>query len=179
MPSNDITPLPERVSSAYTKLSTVAKDLNAVSDELGELISQIDLALKKINLGVSAWIKIVERGADPENGDFWEEIDQIGYAKIHGKWGISLRTLCANLSNGTEREEQWSFNDAPRLMRLSAIDKIADLLEALTKSAVETKDHIAAKLAEARSVADAVNEAAREPKPGRTAGIAIKFGEAK
>jgi len=156
MPSNESTPLPERVSSAYTKLSAVAKDLNSVSDELGELIARIDSALKKLNLGVSVWIKIAVRGADLLNDDPIEETDQIGYVKIRGKWGISLSTMSLDVTDGSETFEQWPFNDAPRLMRLSAIDKIADLLEALTGKAAEMKDIVAGKLNDARSVAEAV-----------------------
>jgi hypothetical protein len=147
------------VSSAYAKLSAVAKDLNSVSDEFGELITQIDSALKKLNLGVSVWITIAEREAYPEVGDVYAETDQIGYDKIHGKWGVALRTVGLDITNGHEHTEEWLFNDAPRLMRISAVDKIAELLEALTVKAVEMKDNVAAKLVEARSVADAVTRA--------------------
>ena len=103
--------------------------MNKVSDELGELIAKIDEALKKLNLGVSVWIKIVAYGADPGNDEFWEQTDKIGYAKVNGKWGISLRTDQMDVRDGEERAEQWLFNDAPRLMRLSAIEKIPELLE--------------------------------------------------
>jgi hypothetical protein len=160
MPTNDTTPLPQRVKASYSNLSTAAKDLNAVSDELGSLVGQIDTALKKLNLGVTEWVKIAERGADPANSDFWEESDHVGYAKKNGKWGICLRTVGEDIQNPADSsDEQWLFSDAPRSLRLLAIDKIPDLLEALAEKSVQTKNDIEAKLGEVRDVADAVTAA--------------------
>jgi hypothetical protein len=168
MPSSDTTPLPERVASSYEKLSAIAKDLNTVSDELGQSINQIDSALKKLNLGVSVWVTIVKRHAEPQNNEFWEEADQIGYAKKNGKWGICIRTVGEDLQDPDHSTvDEWLFSDAPRQLRLSAIDKVPALLEALAKQAEETTKDIQARLRDAHAVADAVTVAAHDRLPIR------------
>ena len=50
--------LSAKVQSSYQQLSKVAADLNAVSDELGTCIADLDAALKKLNLGVTKWVQI-------------------------------------------------------------------------------------------------------------------------
>lgn len=154
------TPLPERVSTAYAKLSAVAADLNDASDELGKTISQIDTALKKLNVGVIVWITIQARPADPNNGETWYEADHLGYAKVNGRWGVAIRTVGEDIQNPDHcSDEQWLFNDAPRALRLQAIDKIPDLLEGLAQVAAKTKEEIRKRLKDAQDVADAVTKA--------------------
>jgi len=152
-------PLLERVASYYTQLSTVAADLNAVSDELGKSIAEIDAALKKLNLGISTWVTIHGDDSSPYDDSFWNR--DIGYAKVSSKWGISLRTVNGQYSDPDRAEtEEWLFNDAPRSLRLEAIDKIPELLEQLSKEAVKTTKNIRARLSEAQAVAEAVKNAA-------------------
>lgn len=151
--------LPERIESSYRKLSTVASELNFVSDELGKYVSEMDAALKKLNLGIEAWVFI--RGQDTEEA-FWSE--HLGYRKILGKWGIALRTLSG--VHGCEDDadvEVWPFNDAPRSLRLSAIGKIPELLEMLSAEGAKVAKEIVAKLEEAKQVAAVVTKAAEEP----------------
>lgn len=172
MPSNEINPLPERVIDSYSKLSVVAQELNSASDELGNAVTQIDTALKKLNLGVVEWVKLAGRPADPQNREFWEESDEIGYAKVSGKWGIAIRTVGENLQDPDQSsEEKWLFNDAPRALRLLAIDKIADLLDALAVKATTTKDDIRKRLKDAEAVADAVTKVSGGRLPLRNRGI--------
>jgi hypothetical protein len=160
MPSNDTIPLPERASDSYSKLSLVSQELNSASDELGKAVTQIDAALKKLSLGVAVWVRLAERRADPGNNDFWDEFDEVGYSKVNGKWGIAIRTVGEDLQNPDHSsEERWLFNDAPRALRLLAIDKIADLLDALATKATKTKDDIRQRLGDAQAVADAVTKA--------------------
>ena len=161
--SDEEIPLLERVASYYSQLSTVAADLNAVSDELGKSISEIDAALKKLNLGITTWVTIRESQEYYCDGSpFWRW--SIGYAKVEGKWGISLSKVDGDLSNQDEsNNEEWLFNDAPRSLRLEAIDKIPELLEKLSQEAVKTTKNIRARLGEAQAVAEAVKGAANGP----------------
>ena len=164
MSPNEI-PLVERVSACYSILSSAANDLNAVSDELGKSVADIDSVLKKLNLGVSVWVGVRSGGGNLDRGDdsFWSE--DIGYAKISGKWGISLRTVKGNYTDPDEETvESWLFNDAPRSLRLASINFIPELLETLSKEAVETTKKIQGKLADAQAVSAAVRDAATEPK---------------
>jgi hypothetical protein len=149
--------LSERVSVFYSQLSSVANELNAASDELGKSVAQIDNALKKLNLGITAWVTVQSWQAD-ERGDheFWDE--SLGYAKINGKWGVCLRRTEGNLRDPDMAEvEEWLFSDAPRVLRLLSIDKIPELLEKLTAQAQLATTKIQAKLASAQAVAAALN----------------------
>lgn len=169
MPSNDITPLPERAADSYSKLSAVANELNCASDELGKTVAQFEEALKKLNLGVAVWVKLSVRGPEPQNE--WDESGELGYAKINGKWGIAVRTVGEDIQNPKHSsEEQWLFHNAPRALRFVAIDKFAELLDALTTKATKTKDEIQQRLISAQAFADAVTKAAgRIPLLGSTA----------
>jgi hypothetical protein len=149
----------ERVESSYRKLSTVASELNFVSDELGKCVSEMDSALKKLNLGIEVWVLI--RG-NQDDVSFWTE--ELGYQKISGKWGIALRTVAG--VNGCEDEadvERWLFNDAPRWLRLSAIAKIPVLLEQLSMEGTKVADEISKSLADVKEVATVLSKAAEEP----------------
>jgi hypothetical protein len=147
---------PEKAQSAYRDLSVAAKNLNQVSDELGKTILVLDAALQKLNLGVSAWVRIA--GEDDGNGNYWGR--DIGYAKVGGEWGIALRTLRGNYNwEEDEAEEKWLFNDGPRWLRADAIEHIPALLEKLTKQADDTAKRIQKKTEEAKQLAAAVKAA--------------------
>jgi hypothetical protein len=155
MPTDE-TPLAQRASSSFAQLTLAAKELNSISDELGKPISDIDIALKKLNLGVSVWVSIKKEEGGPNESWFWSE--DIGYAKVGANWGICLRKLAGDYQDpDAEQEELWLFNDAPRALRISAIEKVPDLLEKLSNEAAKTTERIRARLSDAQAVAKAVN----------------------
>jgi hypothetical protein len=153
---------PERVQAAYRKLSASATNLNTASDELRIIISVLEDALKKLNLGISTWVKIA--GNEESNGDFWSR--NLGYARVGGKWGIALRELSGNQAyDDYEKDESWLFNDAPRWLRIEGVGKIPELLEKLTTQADDTTEKIRKKTAEAKELATAITTAVAESKP--------------
>lgn len=158
--------LSAKVQSSYQQLSKVAGELNAVSDELGMCIVDLNAALKKLNLGVTKWIEI--RGdEDPETGNF--SVDYLGYAKVSGNWGIGLSTMIGNYNHDPEgSSEQWPFNDGPRELRLAAIEKIPELLNKLSEAATQMTAHVRKKLGEAQEVAEAIKLVANEGKATRS-----------
>jgi len=152
--------LVERVHSSYQKLAEVASDLNTVSDSLGQMIAELDLALKRLNLGITVWVQI--RGDFDDEFDYWSE--DLGYAKIGSKWGIALRARSGNPNEPeSESVEEWLFSDAPRQLRLSAIENIPELFEKLSEQAVKTTEKIVKKLLATRDLVSAVKKAAAEP----------------
>jgi hypothetical protein len=152
--------LVSRVETSYRKLSAVASDLNFTSDELGKSISELDAALKKLNLGIPVWVTI-RRETDEEG---WFKNEDLGYDKIGGTWGIGLRTVTGYYNDPEgERSDWWLFNDGPRPLRLSAIEKIPELLEKLSTESDEAAKKIRARLAEVQEVAAVVKKAAEEP----------------
>jgi len=164
----------QRAESAFRQLTISASDLNLASDQLGKYVADLDAALKKLNLGVTAWVPI-RSGDSSDELDYWRE--DLGYAKIDGKWGISLRTVDGNY-NYPDRDnvEKWLFNDAPRSLRLTAIQKLPILLEKLSEEATETTNKIRRKLAETEELAAAVKRVAEMPKSRPVAPRATEAG---
>lgn len=159
--------LSARVSAAYLQLSSVATDLNVVSDALGKAVSDIDEGLKKLNLGVTAWVRVAYVESSPEDSSY--EIEEIGYEKVNGKWGIAIRTRSGDDRHPeyAETVQEWPFNEAARSSRLRAIEKIPELLNKLNEEATKVAKEVQAKLADAQAVAGAVQEAAGGPKVKR------------
>jgi hypothetical protein len=152
---------PERAQASFRQLSTSAATLNAVSDELRKTISELETAIKKLNLGISAWVKISESHDD--SGEYYSS-RQLGYTRIKKEWCIALRTLSGHVAFGDDDEEIWPFNESPRWMRVEAVGKIPELLESLVKQVEETAKNIKNKTAEAKALAAAVETAAVAPK---------------
>jgi len=153
--SADRAPLPERAANYFSVLRAASKDLNAISDQLGRSIAEIDFALKKLNLGVSVWVPFNQSDGIPEASWFWSE--DIGYAKVGANWGVSIRRVEGDYQwPEKEREDRWLFNDSPRKLRLLAIDQIPELLEKLSNEAAKTTKEMRAKLADVEAVASAI-----------------------
>jgi len=153
--------LAQRVFSSFAQLSTVAADLNAVSDDLGKSVADIDAALKKLNIGISVWVKLCGWDGDQSRGDLSYWTEDLGFAKIKGKWGISLRRVDGDYNHPDDDDvEEWLFTDAPRALRLQAIDKLPELIEKLNAEAGKTITAIRGKLPEVQTVAAALTRAA-------------------
>lgn len=145
-------PPTERVLATYNQLSVAATGLNAASDELGKAIDALDAALQKLNLGVSAWTTL----AGGDDGELWWSRD-VGYTRIRDRWTIALRTQNGHHAVPTDNsEEVWSFGDAPRWMRVEAVGKIPELLEALLKRTEDTTKKIKSRIGLARELVAAI-----------------------
>ena len=142
----------QRVQSSYQRLTSVASDLNTVSDKLGKAVGALDESLKRLNLGITRWHKFA--GECDDSGDYWG--NYIGYAKIGTRWGIALRKTSGHAEAPPEfnSDEVWLFNDAPRHLRIEAVEHIPDMIEALIKGAEETVEKIKTKAAEAQQLAE-------------------------
>jgi prefoldin subunit 5 len=154
----------EKVQFQFQALSTVASSLNSASDELTKVVSILDEALKKLNVGLTAWVAFRVR-QDDEHGSGNYDLDQIGYCKVNGKWGIALRRIWGNANFDADHAEgPWLFNDAPRDMRLYAVDKIPELIDALNNAASETTMKVQEKTLEIRKLAGAIEQITKQPR---------------
>jgi hypothetical protein len=146
----------DRARQLFKHLSEAAVDLNAVSDQMNKPILVWEAALKKLNLGLGAWVEL--SGAEG-NGYWWDR--GVGYTKLKDRWAISLRTR-EGWEGAAERdsEEVWAFNEAPRWLRIEAMAKLPDLLEALLKQATDTTQAIKKKIAIANDLAEAIGNIA-------------------
>jgi hypothetical protein len=148
-----------RISASYKQLTAAATELNAVSDELGKFVTALDVALRKLNLGIATWLRLESR--EDGSGNYIKR--DLGYAKVGSKWGIALRTMSGN-HNALEESnvEEWLFNDAPRALRIESVEKLPDLFESLVKEADAATKQIKTKTHHAQALATALNEQANE-----------------
>jgi hypothetical protein len=149
----------ERIQNSFQKLAAAAANLNNISDELAGPVEEINSALKKLNIGVTAWTQM--EGADDTGlgGSEWWSRD-IGYAKIGGKWGTALRTCSGDYSDPDhDNVDSWLFNEAPRWLRVLGIEHLPDLIEKLTAETDSTSKKIRDKIDHAKELALAIREA--------------------
>jgi hypothetical protein len=145
------------IADQIKKLEAAAAKLNLASDELSKPVTALNAVLKQMNVGVPAWHRY-EGEYDDETMGFWKS--EIGYAKVKGEWGIAVRSVSGFADDpGAEKEESWLFDDAPRKMRIEAIDHLAALLTALVTEADTTADQLQAKVQSAKQIADAATAA--------------------
>jgi hypothetical protein len=148
----------ERVQRAVQQLPTVAAALNAATDALGNSVSKLDALLKKFSLGVPTWVSFSSHRGD--EGYYKEDI---GYSKLNGRWGIAIRTVSGDFANPDDDIEQWPFNDAPRLLRVNAVEKIPELLDALIEKSEEMTKAIAVKAGEVDALTKAMSALVEQP----------------
>jgi hypothetical protein len=128
----------------------------------------LDSALRRLNLGVPAWVDLSSGG----EGVYWWDRG-VGYTKLKDRWGIALRTREGNdAAPEDDSEELWPFSEAPRWMRIEAVGKLPDLLDALLKQTEDTTKKLNNKIAQACELADAIgrvteeSESTERPRPG-------------
>lgn len=145
--------VPPDINHAFLELKAAAKELNEFSDQLGKPVTALEALLKPLNLGISAWHRLVRHDDETGSGDYW--FRDLGYAKVDRKWGIALREGSGDAS-GEEDCEAWLFNDAPRRLRVEAIDHLPALIQKLTAEAKDTSRKVRGKIDAAQKVVAAV-----------------------
>ncbi len=160
----------QKIQTHFQALTETASSLNASSDELTRVVGILDEALKKLNVGLTVWVTFLTWAEEPPRYIY----EQIGYCKVNNKWGIALHRVFGDEALGEEREDgPWSFNDAPREMRLQGVDKLPELIAALNSEAVKTVNKIKEKTESVRNIAAAVTEISKTPKTTATHTINI------
>lgn len=147
------------VGTHFRALSSIAGSLNKASDELTQAVGVLDEALKDLNIGLTVWVSFAF--GDEEPPDY--AADQIGYTKVSGKWGIAIRSIWG--SDGLDvhhHEGPWLFGEAPRHLRLVAVDHLPKLIESLAKEAFDTTKRLGTKAKEVRNLASVVDEISKE-----------------
>lgn len=156
-PTQDV-PLAERIASSFKQLAGSSQEVNAAAEDLCNNLAPVNKALRKLNLGVSAWHKFA--GHEDENGNYWTR--DIGYVKAGTDWGIALRRTSGNEFSDYHDEDVWPFEDAPRWMQIDSVSKIPDLFEELIKRTDETVKKLQAKSLQAKELSEALNTAIAE-----------------
>ena len=79
---------------------------------------------------------------------------------MNNRWGIALRTVAGNNNQPEDATvEEWLFNDAPRALRIEAVEKLPDLFDNLIKEADVAIRKVKAQTLSARQLAAALGEA--------------------
>lgn len=146
------------VTAELLKQLSVASDaLNSASDQFNQQIRTIEEALASYNLGVPAWVTAFS-GKEEEYDDGGTVIDKytrlvrVGYEKSGGAWSLMVAVTIPERSHLRE----WVLRDAPRDLRMQAIDGIPLLLEKLIDEANALTGQISRKTAEARTLAASI-----------------------
>jgi hypothetical protein len=151
----------ERVQASYQRLTKVAANLNTASDNLGKVIALLDERLKKLNLGISAWHKYADYG--DEAGNY--RCSYLGYARVGNKWGIAISKTSGNHNSPPEyhKDEEWLFNDAPRNLRMEAVEHIPAMIETLISTAEQAVEKIKGRTDEAKQIAKVLTPPPKPP----------------
>lgn len=144
--------------------------MNTASDELTSSVSTLGESLKKLNVGLTVWVTFRSRDDDEEPQRY--DLDQIGYAKINGVWGIAIQTMYGDEArNEHGGMGPWLFNEAPRELRLVAVDKLPELIEELAKEAFNTTRRVQQKAQQVRELAQAISNASVTEQPAPTQNV--------
>jgi hypothetical protein len=156
------------IGTEFRSLSSVASSLNKSSDELNRTVAVLDEALRKLNIGLSVWVSFAFYAEEPPHYGS----DQIGYAKVGGKWGVALRSVWGDESSNEENcEGPWLFGEAPRDMRLIAVDYLPRVIEELGKKASSTAKKLDEKTKQVKSIAAVIEEVAKEQNTDDSRGV--------
>lgn len=152
-PTPDVIPASERISSAFSKLTESAKNINEVSARLHKQIAALENCLARINVGVACWVVIAKGGGQYDN---WSR--HVGYARIDGKWCIAISTeeSLEWTEPGSEKVEEWPFAEAPRYLQPQAVEKLPELIEALVAATDAAAKRLEEKVAPAEELVQAV-----------------------
>jgi hypothetical protein len=148
------------VSALLKQLSSASLTLSEASNKLTEQIKEIEVSLASYNLGVVTWVELrrTREEIDPSVAYVYR-VDSLGYSKKNGKWGLYVTSSIEEV----EHYESWLLRDAPRDLRILAVDAIPKLLEAMVAKAKELATEVASKTDRARVLANSLRS---KPKKG-------------
>ncbi len=157
--------LVRRLQDSYRQLPVVTTSLNRESDRLNASASRIESLLKKHPLGVSSWVSFSESNS-PDGARYSSE--DVGFAKLSGKWCLAIRTVSGDLRDPDGEEcTEWPFGESPRRLRVRAVKRFPELLEKLVKDGTEMVKEVADQVQAVDFLADAL-EAIAEQEPNKS-----------
>jgi|HubBroStandDraft_6_1064221.scaffolds.fasta_scaffold00501_20 hypothetical protein len=145
-----------KLQSSYQELSRASSDLNSASDLLGNAVTILDESLARLNIGVTTWVTF-KRWTDDDSPDV-SVAERLGYAKVNNKRGLAIKVVDVDDGNGDEStQNEWLFNDAPRELRLRAIEAVPELIQSMTREARDTAKRVRVKADVALELAAAID----------------------
>ena len=148
------------VSTLLKQLSSAAQTLSDASNKLTEQIKEIESSLASYNLGVVAWVELRRTSEEiAPTVPYVYRVDRLGYSKKHGKWALYVSSEIEEV----EHYESWLLRDAPRELRILAVDAIPKLLAEMVSKANELTAQVASKADRAKALAHSLRS---KPKKG-------------
>jgi len=142
----------KEVEVALKHIETVSNTLNQSSDLLSQKIVEIESALNHYKLGIWAWLEkpLFYRLESDGNGVDVEVSYHFGYGKIRDKWGLLIHE---RPDYDPEILSPLFLKDAPRDIRVRAVERIPELLKCVTDKAAEFSREIMKKTELAEQIA--------------------------
>lgn len=146
-----------KTDSSLRKLSRLSQSLNKISDDLSKALNAIEEAINSLNLGVSAWVRLNSEVCHDHNGSGYNSVTTIGYDRTRGKWGLLYASYLEE--TGPDPDDPPEFlRDAPRKVRIEAIEKLPELLEKLFESASAMTREAEISISKAQEIVTALSE---------------------
>jgi len=145
VPPENVPASPESVLPSREEIAAAGQDLAAAADGLSASISAIEDYLETQNFAIPVWVKV--KGWSDDDYSYW--LRELGYDLLNGSWHLLIREKSGN-EQWPDRENviTWSFKNSPRKARISASDKIPDLLKELIKESARTARRLREKTVE-------------------------------
>lgn len=138
----------EAAMANLSELSQLSKTLNEQSNQVNELLQNVERKLVEMNLGVEGWVVI---GSDRytetdlhENSIYWCAESQIGFSQWHDQWKLMFKRVHFERSFDIHGREDWvqrsedslrPLLQASRALRLEAMGHLEELFDALADEA--------------------------------------------
>ena len=117
-------------------------------------MEKIDTTLKRLNLGVSAWLKIKDERDEDGN---WNT-EELGYTKVGNRWCVALRVSSGTL--GRTRVIQMSIyglSQTRLAFRMRAVSHICDLIDCLRTEADKMIEQLEPRVQDLTQITDALD----------------------
>jgi len=145
----------ESVERVLGDLAYVSDTLNKASDSLSKNILEVEEALQRYRLGVSAWVAVDHYEVNdpapmsPVHGLI--RIMSLGYGKLKGKWGL---LIAVGFDDEPMGDHNWSFlREETRDVKLKAVEKLPELLSTLLDEATNLAAEATSQECAAREIA--------------------------
>jgi hypothetical protein len=131
----------------------VLTELNDAAREIEKAVHQIEEFLEIRNPAVSAWVTI--KSWNDQSGEYGRT--QLGYDLFGYHWHIGIREIEGHENFPEEATvKTWRFTQSPRKLRISAVEKLPDLVDELTKEARRTARRLREKTVEVQAFAESL-----------------------
>jgi len=152
-PKPDPAVLPPVISAFHEDLSAASAELASATSELNLPMEAVEQYLETLNIHIAAWVKV--KGWDDQYDNFW--VRELGYDYVGDGWHIAIKEMSGNSNNPEDTVSRiWAFSKSPKKSRISAVDKLPELMQEIAKEAQKTARRLKEKAAEANAFASSL-----------------------